>query len=237
MLDEQIPSLEAVDEEVVTPDATETPAAPNKPAEDQDDPAPKSPYQEELDRIEAEKEAIRIQLEEEKVEKKRLMDLKDKAIQAEKEKTKTVKESLKEELMREWRAEQSLLEAKKTVASITDDPVAQKVTLHHFEKLPDSLKTGDVQEDLLTAYALANRKRIASLTTASREQDMSTNRSISSLAGGGSSNGSSFQTSPSAAARLAQGLSKAFAGNDKDKAKRLAERAANHLASKSGRLR
>lgn len=236
MLDEKdIPALDAASEdEPVDPVA---PKEGDEPKADESKPEAKSPYQEELERIEAEKEAIRAQLEEEKAEKARLMDLKDKAIKAEKEKTKDVKTSLKEEIMQEWRQELALKEARKAISSITEDPVAQKVTLHHFERLPESLKTGDVEEDLLTAYALANRKRIASLTSAQSAEDMNTQRSISSLGGSSSSGRSSFQTSPSAAARLAQGLAQAYAGKDKELAKRLAERNANHLASKSGRLR
>ena len=232
--DKDIPALDATSED--EPVDTAPPTEDAKPKADEDTPEAKSPYQEELERIEAEKEAIRGQLEEEKAEKARLMELKDKAIKAEKDKTKDVKTSLKEEIMQEWRQELALKEAKKAISSITDDPVAQKVTLHHFERLPESLKTGDVEEDLLTAYALANRKRIASLTSAQSAEDMGTQRSISSL-GNGSSGRSSFQTSPSAAARLAESLARAYAGKDKDLAKRLSERNASHLASKSGRLR
>lgn len=192
----------------------------------------KSVYEEELERIEQEKQAAlerAEQAEKEANERARQNQIKDEALQKEKEKTKGVKDQWKMEVMSEWRREQALERAKERVSEITEDPAAQKLTLHHFERLPETLKTGNVQEDLLTAFALANRKRLPSLVSQESMNDAQDRRSIASM--GGSSSSSSFQARPSQAEAMAARLSQMYAGNNKDLAKRLQEKNRQRLGS------
>lgn len=220
-------SDEEVKEEVTEETSTET--------EVEDEVTEESPYKAELERIEAEKlaakaeaDAAKAELEAEKEVRRKQMEIKDKAIEKEKGKTAEIGERLKAEIMQEWERKQDLRDARAKISEITSDPTAQKVTLHHFETLPDALRTGSVEDQLLTAFALANRKRLPDLVSNGSSEDMAERRSLSSMSGDGGGR-PSFKTSPSASAQVASKLSRAFAGNDKDLAKRLADRAHNRL--------
>ena len=221
------PAVSDEENEVVTPGDPETSDNSGEDGDPEDGSKQKSHWQAELERIEAEKadaeQKHQAELEEERAERKRLMDIKDKALEKEKEKTSGVKETWKKEVLDEWRREQALKEAKKAVQNLVDDPTAQKVVLHHFQKLPDALVTGDVEEDLQTALALANRKRVTSLLRNESAEDTQARQSISSMGGGYSSN-PSFNLPPSATTREATRLASIYAGNDKEKAKRLSQR-------------
>lgn len=228
MADDTKLTTDASDEEVIEPEDKKEETTEETVEE-------KSPYEEELARIEAEKaaakaeaETAQAELEKERQDKKRLMDLKDKAIKDEKSKTADISEKLKTEILTDWERRMDLRDAKAKVADITTDPTAQKVVMHYFETLPDALRTGSVEDQLLTAFALANKKRLPDLITAQSSEDMEERRSLSSM-GGNDGGRSSFKTSPSAKAQVASRLSRAFAGNDKDLAKRLADRAQNRL--------
>jgi hypothetical protein len=184
----------------------------------------KSPYQEEMDRIEKEKADLEKKIEDERAEARRISALKDKALEHEKDKTKGTKDEWKRETLGEVDKRLRRDKAETLVEGMTDDPVAQKVILHHFEKLPSELVTGNVREDLVMAQAIANRKRLSTLLNQEQADDAANERSIASMGGGNLPGGSSFSGSLSATARAANRLAQAFSGKDKDKAKKLSER-------------
>lgn len=206
-----------------------------------EEPVEQSPYEEELARIEAEKQeaqkrvdAVQAELEKEKAERKRQMELKDEALKKEKSKTADIGEKWKNEALQEWERRQDLRDARAKVADITADPTAQKVVLHYFETLPDVLRTGSVDDQLLTALALANRKRLPNLLNAEQMEDVEERRSLSSMGGNDGGSRSAFRGSTSAKTQVANKLSSMYAkGNsDPNLAKRLAERAQKRLENK-----
>jgi len=221
MLEEKLAADAAAEEVIENEEGTQEEGAGRDDAAGE---AERSPFQEELDRIEAEKSRLNEELTKTKAEKENIAKVKDKALADEKEKTKSVKESWKQEVMKEWEQKQALREANAKVKEVSADPTEQKVILHHFENLPDALKTGDTVEDLITARALANRKRLTSILNEEAMNDSANERSANSMGGSGLSGGSSFASKPSATARAASTLLSAYAGRDKDKAKKLVGR-------------
>lgn len=212
------------DEETVPPKTgDEKPVEEEKPE--------RSPYQDDLDRIEAERLALEerheAELKAKDEERQRLMRIKDEAITKEKNKTRDVKDEWKNELRDELRREREMEKAQERINASTDDPAARKVILHHYQNTIRT--TGNVEEDILAAIAVANRHRVSSILNVESSEDMADRKSISSMGGDGSSTRDSFKMSPSAAARTAGALARAFAGRDKDKANKLAERAASRL--------
>lgn len=186
----------------------------------------KSPYQEELDRIELEKKLLEDRHKEElatqRAERDRIMALKDKALNDEKEKTKSVKESWKSELKEELRQERTLERAQDEINKSTDDLSARKVILHHYQN--SIVRSGNLADDIQMAIAIANRKRVAELLNERAAEDMDNKKSIASMGGGNLPGRSLFDLPPSAVARAASRLTAAYAGKDKEKAKKLTER-------------
>ena len=198
---------------------------------DEEETVEKSHYQEELERIEAEKKALEDRNKADMEARRRQVEAKDKALAEEKEKTKSVKESWKQETLSEMDRRLEIRDARSRAARITNDPTAHKVIMYHYETLPDSLRSKSldpdvaVEENLQTALALANRRKVASMLSEESMQDQQNRRSAASMGGaGGSSTGSSFQGTPSATTRAASSLLSAYAGNNKDLSKKLTDR-------------
>lgn len=191
----------------------------------------KSPYQEEAERLEAEAKAERDRLTAdiaaEKADKERISKIKDKALADEKEKTRSVKESWKSELKEELRQERLLEKAQEQIESLTEDPAARKVIMHHYQT--SIVRTGNIANDISMALAIANRKHLDRIIQEENMNDERNSKSIASMGGGDLPGGSSFKGSPSATAQAASRMTGIYAGKDKIKAKKLADRASNYL--------
>lgn len=218
---EQKPAVPAANEEPKKEENLE-------PVIEQDPVDEKSPYRAEFEKIEGEKKALEAkhasEMEAADVERKRQVDIKDKALEKAKKDSEPFKQELKREMKGELQRELDLRDARGRLRELTSDPTAQKVILHHFENLPDSLRTDDMEENLLTAMAIANRKRLPELLNQNQVEAESERASIASMGGANLPGRSSFQKAPSPVARTAGQLLKAYAGKNPDLAKKLAER-------------
>lgn len=214
------------DEEKIVPETPEPVTEPESPEpETPEVTEPQSPYEEELKRIEAERiaaeERHQAELKAKDEERERIIAWKDKALDAEKSKRRIAPEKLKDEILEEVRRERKAEKVKDYVEKLTDDPAEQKVILHHHE---NSIKqTGDIAEDVAMARAIANRKRLEMVNEIESMNDNANRKSIASMGGGGLPGNSSFKTSPSPVARTASVLLNAFAGKDRDRAKKLTD--------------
>jgi hypothetical protein len=189
-----------------------------------------SPYKEELDRIEAEKRETddrhKAELERIEAERKRQMAIKDDALAVEKAKVATVKDKWKEEVKNELREERRKETAAEEIAKLTADPAARKVIMHHYE---NSIVRGeDIGTNVKRAFAVANAHLVGPALERERASDAADLRSIRSM-GGAAPRGGSFEGSPSAAARTSMGLAAAYAGKDKELAKKLAARSSERF--------
>lgn len=216
------------EQNVVVPDATEAEIPKVEVPEPAIEPEDKSPYQAELDRIEADKKAIEAkhkqELDDIETKRREQMAFKDKALEKAKKDSEPFKNDLKREMKDEILRELDLREARSILKDQSQDMTEQKVVLHHYENLPDSLRTGDVEEDLLTARALALKKRIPEMLNQQNMDAENERKSIASMGGGNLPGRSSFQKSSSAAARTASLLTQAYAKGKPELAKKLTER-------------
>lgn len=123
-------------------------------------------FKEELERL---KENERIaaerakELEDAVAEKERIIEIKNRALQAEKKKApRDVSfDTLKEELKAELRAEQAERDAMHKIQSLASDKTEQEVIMRHYK---NTIKlTGDPEADALTAFAVANARRLPAL--------------------------------------------------------------------------
>lgn len=190
----------------------------------------KSPYEEELARIEAEA-AEKVRIAEEKAAKAdedrlKLAEIKDRAIEKEKAKTKDTKDQWKTELREELRQERLLEKAEETINDQITDPAARKLALHHYKN--SIVKTGNLAEDIEMAVAIVDRKRLSTLREMESLEDESIDITARSMGGDGVGT-RSFQGPTSPAHRAAEQLSRAFAGGNKELAKKLAAKAKTRL--------
>lgn len=127
-------------------------------------------YANELKRIE-ELEREKADFEEQLKEKQRQIEIKDRALQkikTRRDETK-VDSTTKEELFREWEERQAEKEALAEIKRMAPDAAAQKLVMHHYKN--SIVRTGDVQDDISAAFAVANRKRVNELMNRERQQD------------------------------------------------------------------
>lgn len=220
------------EEKTTVPAAPEEQEPKTEPSEEPQDKEPedqKSPYEEELKRIEAEKLELQKKHDAEVADledkRRKQMEIKDRALEKAKKDSEPFKADMKREMRDELIRELDAREVRSLMKQTVTDPTARKVIMHYYDTLPDSLRSGDPQEDLNTAIALANRKRMPELLSQQSADNEAERRSISSMGGGGNLPGrSGFERQPSATARTASRLASAFAGGDKDVSKKLNER-------------
>lgn len=198
---------------------------------DEDKEPKKTPYEIELERIEADA-AEKVRIAEEKAakaEEDRLTQvaIKDKAIEKEKAKTKDTKDQWKAELKEELRQERLLEKAEQEINEQITDPAARKLALHHYNN--SIVKSGNVAEDVEMALAIVERKRLQTLREMEALDDENADISARSMGGGEGVGTRSFQGPTSRAHREAEQVARAFAGGDKDKAKKLAAMAIARL--------
>jgi hypothetical protein len=234
MPEEKKEAVLAADEELLKDEKLEEKLDEIADEKEEDEAVAESPYAEELKRINEEKQALVDKNDADARERERQVQIKDAALLKEKLEKKDIVERLKDEtkneVLDEWERRMDNREARKLVTGMTEDQTAQKVILHHFEKLPKELRTGTVEGDLETAYALANRKRVRSLLDAERAEDENDNESLRSMSsGGGMSSNPTFKGTTSPAARAAANLASIYAGGDKDRAKKLAEKTKRYI--------
>lgn len=220
--------MHMLEEDKIDETPAETPVIDPEGTPPSGEPEEKSPFQEELERIEKiEREKVELEerltkeLQEKEEEKERVMAIKDRAIENEKNKTRGVKDAWKNEVKEELRRELRTEKTKELIESLSSDPAERKVILHHFEH---SIKqTGDMIQDVTMARAIANMRKLERLREMENLDDVKEQRSIASM-GGASSGGSSFDRRPSVAARTAASLASMAAAGDKDRAKKLVDR-------------
>ncbi len=141
---------------------------------------PSDYYEAELQRLKADAEEKQKKLD----EKDRQIEIKNRALQAEKKKKVdtdlTDRDSLKREVLAEIRLESELDRISKSKAE-------REVVMHHYKS--SIQRTGDVQEDLRRAVAVANAGRVSELLARERSEDDSLEASAASMLGGGNMRG------------------------------------------------
>lgn len=122
-------------------------------------------------------------LEAELAEKKRQLELKDRALQAEKKKRKVESSTVVDEdaLIARLESRQAEKEAKKMIDTLLPDANARKVVEHAYDNF--IVKSGNAEDDIHAAIAYANRKRVVELLRAEKEEAVEEDRAISSMAG------------------------------------------------------
>lgn len=122
-------------------------------------------------------------LESELAEKKRQLELKDRALQAEKKKRKVESSGVVDEdaLIARLESRQAEKEAKKMIDTLLPDANARKVVEHAYDNF--IVKSGNAEDDIHAAIAYANRKRVVELLRAEKEDEVEEDRAISSMAG------------------------------------------------------
>lgn len=90
-------------------------------------------------------------------EKDKIIENKNRAIESSKKKLResTPEDELEERLLRRLEEKQQIGSVKSRIGALTSDPNEQELILHHFEKTVQ--RTGNFEEDLKNAVALANR--------------------------------------------------------------------------------
>ena len=138
-------------------------------------------YETELKRLQA-VEAEKEKLEESVLEKERIIEHKNRALQAEKNRRRpsteepTDRESLKREVLTEIRVDAEL-------EKMTATPAERKIIFHHYQS--SIVKTGDVREDLKRALAVSNANRMQELLNRQASEDAADDSAASSMLGTG----------------------------------------------------
>ena len=115
-----------------------------------------SPYLEELEAIKKREADLVKEVE----ERKRQLELKDRALQAEKKKAKeATPDDLEERIKRSVNEALQAGDVSRHVNGLTSDTHERELILHHYEN--SIIKTGNLAEDVMTALAVANRKVVA----------------------------------------------------------------------------
>lgn len=137
-------------------------------------------YEEELKRLKGIEEEQK-RLEKENAEQKRIIEIKNRALQAEKKKVRPQdapidRESLKKELLTEMRFETEL---ERTAATSAERDVIK----HHYQN--SIVRTGNVTKDIQNARAVANASRLQEILSKQNAEDAQDDESASSMLGGG----------------------------------------------------
>lgn len=155
-------------------------------------------YEEELKRLRVIEEEKK-KLEEDLAEQKRRVEIKDRALQAEKKKAKPEasldKEAIKQELRTELRVEREIERVGSTEAE-------RQLIQHHYQN--SIVKTGNVVDDIRNAVAVANAKRISELLGRQSAEDAAENTSASSMLSGGMQGASGGSRIKSPAQKIAE---------------------------------
>lgn len=140
----------------------------DKPAEGGDSAEEENPYKAELDDI----QRRNAELEDALKKKEEIIEHKNRAIESTKKKSKDFDvDSLKESIKSELRSELLEQEIQKKINVISSDRSERDLIQHHYQN--SIRKTGNVEEDLMNAVALANRKTVWNerITRASEERN------------------------------------------------------------------
>jgi len=113
-----------------------------------------SPFEKQLQEIQAEKQALENRLK----ERERQLELKDKALKRKAEgENPEIEQRLEEKLQNAFRAR----DIEQTIQNITTDKSAQDLIKYHIE---NTIKpSGNVQQDIQTAWAIVNQKAFSEL--------------------------------------------------------------------------
>lgn len=165
-------------------------------------------YEAELKRL-RDVEAEKIKLEEQLKEKQRQVDIKNRALQAEKEKKSKPtdagfnRDDLKKEIMAEIQFDREL-------SSLTQNKAEQDLVRLHYSK--SIVRTGNVQQDLLNARAVANASRVVEILNRQAEDSYAEDSAAASMISGGGSSVNVGTKAQTATRREAEKLLRSFKG-------------------------
>lgn len=182
-----IPSETGSESETPTNEESETvePVEPHPEGETETTENQADYYEQELKRL-SELEVENERLHKEAAEKNRQIEIKNRALQVEKEKRKPAPSDdwadREERLLQRLETRQQLRDAEVRIKSLTRHPAEQQLILKHYNA--SIVKTGDVERDVQRALAVANEGRIHDLLKQTFEDDRGDATSISSMTGG-----------------------------------------------------
>lgn len=160
--------------------------------EDEDKQENASFYKAEAERLAVEKKQAEDALEAAESARERQNEIKDRALQAEKERRRKAEaapkqgdfdpETIKREAVEEFERRQSAREVKQLIKTLTNDPSAQEVITHYAETMFSKIENVDDRVDAAIAYA--NRKRARALLVENTKQNQEDDDGIGSMSGG-----------------------------------------------------
>lgn len=170
-------------------------------------------YENELKRLKGIEDEKK-KLEEDLAEKQRQLEIKNRALQAEKKKKPetTDRDSLKNEILTEMRVE---AEVNRVAANKNE----RELLMHHYQN--SIVRTGNVSDDIKRALAVANANRLAELLNKQAEEDAADDVSAASMASNGYGAPQGSSKMKSATRKEAEAILKSFKGFKPEMLKKL----------------